>query len=175
MSKDYDIVGVARPFMRELWQELGETVDLTIVSNDQVLFIETFESTNHLKAEYSPVGKKLPLHCTASGKILAAYSPEKISSNWPSPILTAYTPNTITNPLELKKELENVREHGYAMDDGELDQNIKSYSAPIFDGNYAVPAALTVVIPKVDKRVGRGYFNKFASVYSKNQRRIMSI
>ena len=90
----------------------------------------------------------MPLHCTASGKILAAYSPEKISSNWPSAVLTAYTPNTITNPLELKKELENVREHGYAMDDGELDQNIKSYSAPIFDGNYAVPAALTVVIPK---------------------------
>ncbi|MEL7565842.1 MAG: IclR family transcriptional regulator [Dehalobacterium sp.] len=148
VSKDYDIVRIASPFMKNLRDELGETVDLTIINNDQVLLIEEFESVYRLKAGYSQVGKKLPLHCTASGKILASYSWEKISSRWPPKILPAYTSKTITDPDVLKKELELVLERGYAMDDEELDVDIMSYSAPIFDRDSSVPAALTVVAPK---------------------------
>lgn len=147
VAKDYDIIRIARPFMRDLWKELGETVDLTVISNDQVLFIEAFESIYHLKAEYSPVGKKLPIHCTASGKILAAFAPQQLSAAWPPQVFEAYTPYTITDPAVLRQELAQVREKGYAMDEGELDENINSYSVPIFCGP-SVQAALTVVVPK---------------------------
>jgi DNA-binding IclR family transcriptional regulator len=147
-SRDYDFVRIACHFMQELRDDVGETVDLTIISNDQVLLIEEIESVNRLRAGYSQIGKKLPLHCTASGKVLAAYAREKISPKWPPKNLPAYTENTITDHKTLEKELVSVLEKGYAIDDEEFDIDIKSYSAPIFDKNDCILAALTIVAPK---------------------------
>jgi DNA-binding IclR family transcriptional regulator len=147
VTMDYDLVRIAHPIMVALRDETQETVDYTILDNNQVLYIELLESPRRIKAESSKVGRKLPLHCTACGKVLAAFSKEKLDANWPPNVLPAFTKRTITNPRRLMKVLDHVRETGYAVDLGELDEGIYAVSAPILDSTNHALAALTIVAP----------------------------
>jgi len=147
VTLDYDIVRMARPVMVRLRDETQETVDYTILDSNQVLYIELLESPRRIKAESSKVGRKLPLHCTACGKILAAFSPNGLDPNWPPKVLPAFTERTITNTKNLLKDLDQVREKGFAVDMGELDEGIYAVSAPILDTNGSALAALTIVAP----------------------------
>lgn len=154
IAKGHDLLSIARPTMIALRDETGETVDCTILDHNQVLYIELLESTHRIKASSSQVGRKLPLHCTACGKVLAAFSKDRLSNDWPPSNLTPYTRKTITDPAKLKTELEKVRKQGYAIDRGELDDGIYAVSAPLFDADSNAIAALTIVAPlsRLDRR-----------------------
>ena len=58
--------------------------------------------------------------------------------------LASYTPNTITNPAALERELSRIREQGYAIDDGEIMLGLRCVAAPIFDGKGQVRYALSI-------------------------------
>ncbi len=148
MFQDADILEISKPFMTELRDDLGETVDLTILDNNQALYIEQLDSVYHLKAEYSAKSRRLPLHCTACGKVLAAFNLERLSHKWPPRHLMAYTQNTVTEREVLLEQLAEVKRLGYAIERGELEDYVNAYSAPIFDGNNIAVAALTIVIPQ---------------------------
>ncbi len=154
-----DIVEIALPIMAPLRDETGETVDLTILDGNQILYIAKLDSNHRLKAS-SGIGKKLPLHCTASGKLLAAYT-NKIPG-WPPNTLTAYTSKTITDIDILQTELQTIRDKGYAVDMGELDEGIVAVSAPIWINKRNVAAALTIVAPesRVDNKTFAGFIAK---------------
>jgi len=75
------------------------------------------------------VGTLAPLHCTALGKSLLAFSTEAV---FPSE-LQAFTPRTITDAETLRRHLEQVRQQGYAVDDEEYDFGVRCVAAPVFD------------------------------------------
>ncbi len=135
---------VARPYLYELSNETDETVELAVLDGNKIFIIDKIDSKQYLKA--SDAGKKLPLHCTASGKILTAYAIKKVL-NWPPKTLEAYTDATITDPTTLLEELEQVRKQGYALDKGELSVDVRAVSAPIRNNQGTVLAALTIVAP----------------------------
>lgn len=141
-----DIDRVARPFLYELRNETKETVDITVLDGDQVLYIDKIESNQPLKAADSEIGKKLPIHCTASGKVLAAFT-TTIIPNWPPEKLKSFTELTITDINDFMAELDTVRENGYAIDRGEINLEVKAIAAPIRNKEGTVIAALTVVAP----------------------------
>jgi IclR family KDG regulon transcriptional repressor len=136
-----DLRREALPHMRKLVQEWDETCDLSIFNQGRAFYIEVLRG-NHALTIAAAVGQRLPIHCTASGKLFLAYlPPEEMNAILNQP-LTAYTENTITSPEMLRDHLEVVRERGYAVDVEEYELGICAIAAPIFDRRGTVIAAI---------------------------------
>jgi len=86
----------------------------------------------------------MPLHAGASSKILLAYLPAEEQDRIMERGLPRYTENTITDPIQLKKELAGIREKGYAYSDQELDSAAKAIAAPIRDHSGKAIAGLSL-------------------------------
>ncbi|WP_404900540.1 IclR family transcriptional regulator [Priestia filamentosa] len=102
-----------RPLIKQLSEKINETVDLSILSNGRVLFVDQIIATHPLQATSQP-GASFPLHCTANGKaILAALSIKEIENLLPLN-LESYTQNTLKRREDLLKELEIIKREGIA-------------------------------------------------------------
>lgn len=135
------VVMDVHPFMEELSRELGETVDLSILDGDRATFVDQVVSPHRLRA-ISAVGESFPLHCCANGKALLAGLP---ADQLPSR-LARLTPNTITSPAALRKELDRVRAERVAYDREEQTEGICAVGAAL-TGVSGVMAAVSVPVP----------------------------
>lgn len=89
------------------------------------------------------LGRRMPLHCTAGGKVLLAFGR---GPHPPDPWL-AYTPQTITNAARLSAELEAVRARGYALEQEEFTAGTTAVAAPVFDHQGQAVAAVLIAGP----------------------------
>ena len=134
------------PYMQKLCEKYKEACDLCILDDGEVLYVEVLRS-NHALNIAAAVGQRLPLHCTASGKIFLAHmAPEQIDK-YLIPPLKAFTTHTITSIPELQEQFAEILKDGYAMDDEELEVGIRAISAPVFDQEGKVVAAVSVPSP----------------------------
>jgi DNA-binding IclR family transcriptional regulator len=141
-----DLRRAAFPYMQQLVERFNETCDLGIFDRSWVLYVEVVHSEHSLTIA-ARVGRHLPAHCTASGRVFLAFlAPEVVEPILDGP-LEACTAKTITSPARLREELEATRQRGYALDDEEFEEGIRAVSAPIrnIDGN--VVAALSMPGP----------------------------
>jgi DNA-binding IclR family transcriptional regulator len=110
-----DFVAIARPYLTQLSSELKETVDLSVVKKDHLVFIDQVIGSQRLRT-VSAVGETFPLYCTANGKAyLASLDNDAIAEL----IGTSYeqrTPRTLTRLDELLRDLKAVRKTGVAID-----------------------------------------------------------
>ncbi|MEN6417511.1 MAG: IclR family transcriptional regulator [Clostridiaceae bacterium] len=144
VGRMWDIRSIAMPYMQKLNAELGEMVQLCTEDHGEILYLEKLDS-NHLIRIVSEIGGRLPLHCTGLGKAMLAFMPPaKVKQIIREHGLTGYTPNTITSPALLEREMEKIREQGYAIDEGEIMLGLYCVAAPIFDGKGQVKYALSV-------------------------------
>lgn len=142
-----DVRRVALPLLRELNQKTQETVHLAILRGDVAVSIEKIPSPQPVGLD-APLGGQMPLHCTGVGKALLAYQGEEVLAPLAkSPGLARMTGRTITNLLQLKKELDHVRERGYALDNEEIVEGLRCVAAPVFDHNGRAVAAFSVAGP----------------------------
>ena len=110
----FHMAEVARETLKSLAKETGETVDLSLIDQDKVVFIEQVAGTHRLTAR-SAVGVSFPLHSSANGKVLlAAMSDEDLAKTRKRMRLTAVTPSTITTWSALEREIELIRQQGCA-------------------------------------------------------------
>ena len=145
--RDMDIRRLARPFMEELRAEVEETIHLAILQGKNTLFIETLESLRALRVG-DRTGISLPAHCTASGKALLAELPvERLNALFPSEQLIGLTPNSLISRGALERELNQVRERGYATNFDESEPDVSAVSAVIRDRMSRLKASLTVSAP----------------------------
>lgn len=136
-----------RPYLRKLRDLTGETANLTIMDNYQIVYIAQEES-NRLVKMFTTTGATAPLHCTGAGKILLAHKPEEIQNLILERIeLTKYTDNTIVNKEELLNELKKIRENGYGFDNEERELGVSCIGAPVFDLNNDAIACITISGP----------------------------
>ncbi|MDK2856689.1 MAG: IclR family transcriptional regulator, acetate operon repressor [Bacillota bacterium] len=133
----------ALPFLKELSEKSGHTVHLVLLSGYDPIYVEKVENP-HSVVTYSQIGKKLPLHATAAGKVLLAHLPPTDQEEVLRGRLTAYTPNTITDPAVLRDHLARVVQQGYAVDDEELELGLRCVAAPIRGPRGQVVAALSL-------------------------------
>jgi len=118
---------VAKPFLRELMEKSGECSHVAILSQGKVLYIDQVESAASLRVN-AEIGSLSPLHCTALGKSLLAYSRIPLPQT-----LERFTENTLVTSDALRRNLELVREQGYALDNEEFDLGVRCIAAPVFD------------------------------------------
>jgi IclR family KDG regulon transcriptional repressor len=141
-----DVRRAAQPYMQRLVDKFEESCTLGVFDRGQVLYVEVVHS-NHSLTIAARVGRHLPAHCTASGKVLLAFLPPEVVEPVLSAPLATYTGKTITSPERLREELRMVRQRGYALADEELEMGIWAISAPIWDINRNVLAAMSIPFP----------------------------
>lgn len=144
-----DVRTVAHPFLKELAAKSNEVAHLVILDGDEAVYIDKVEGNRTIRM-YSQIGRRVPLHSTAVGKAILAYLP------WPEVQgllarrgLTRFTDRTVTEWPVLAEQLEQIRQKGYAVDDGENEEGIRCVGAPIFDYENRVVAALSISGPEV--------------------------
>ncbi|GMG96337.1 IclR family transcriptional regulator [Tepidimicrobium xylanilyticum] len=138
---------VLKPYLEKLKALTGETANLTVMDNKQIVYIAQAES-NRLVKMFTTIGATAPLHCTAGGKVLLAFKPKDIRNSILDEIeLIKYTENTIVNKEEFLKELEEVRKQGFAFDNQEREIGVSCIGAPIFDLNDHAIACITISGP----------------------------
>jgi len=144
-----DIKELAHPVMQELLDRYNETVNLAILDRDDVVYIDQLESNNIVIVRmFARVGNRGPAYCTGSGKILlAGLDIEEFLRYLKNVTLRGFTSDTITDPISLSRELDRVRENGYALDLGERDEGVGCVAAPIKNREGKVVAALSVSGP----------------------------
>jgi IclR family acetate operon transcriptional repressor len=141
-----DLRREAQPYMDDLARRLGETCDLGVYDRGEVLSIEVVQGNRALTIA-AAVGRSLPVHATASGKVLLAHMPENERDEYLGRTLAGFTPRTIAKGDELRRQLELVRDLGYAIDDEEFETGIRAVSAPVRNRDGAVVAAMSVAGP----------------------------
>lgn len=118
---------VAKPFLRELMEKTGECSHAGILAQGRVLYIDQVESPASLRVN-AEVGSLAPLHCTALGKVLLAYGRIPLPA-----VMERFTEHTLVTSDALRKNIEKVKNQGYAVDDEEFDLGVRCVAAPVFD------------------------------------------
>ena len=127
-----DLRNIARPYMQELSDTLQVTSHVAVMSGKHSMILEVFDTPHHIKPS-SVAGALLPLHCTSHGKILLAFAVKEPLETFLEDVeMEKKTENTITTISALEKEVDNVRQCGYAMDNLEYFPDIRCLAAPLW-------------------------------------------
>ena len=142
-----DFRRAALPLLRELNLRTQETVHLAVLQERRAIFIEKFESPQPVGLD-ARLGGTMPLHCTGVGKTLLAFQGEDLLNQIvQSPGLTRLTAHTLTGISSLRKELERIREQGYALDQEEAVEGLRCVAGPVFNYMGQIVAAFSVAGP----------------------------
>ncbi len=141
---DAELVAAAQPVLERLGDRTGETINLAVPSGGEVNQIAQVDS-RYLLGATNWVGLRVPLHCSALGKVFLAYGTAAL----PSGRLEKRTARTITSRAELEAELRSVRERGYAVAREELEPGLIAIAAPVRGHRGTVVAAVSVSGPSV--------------------------
>lgn len=144
--KGLDFYDVSHPHLEHLAKITGQTVHLGIHDNGKILYLNKLENPGTIISQPSAIGYRLPMHCTAMGKVLLAFSDneETLNNIIEKGKLKKFTKNTITKKNILIEELEDIRNKGYAIDNEEVQTGLCCIAAPIRDYTGRVIAAISV-------------------------------
>lgn len=134
---------VSRPVLESLAQESDEAATLEVLAGNHVLIVDEV-SSRHPMGMSQDVGSRLPAHATATGKLLLAYASEETLNGALRLPLVRLTGQTIVDLTRLRKQLAAIRQQGYAVATGELEQGFVAVAAPIYDRERQVVAAISV-------------------------------
>jgi len=146
-GKHPPLTEIAVPHMRRLLDTYGETVNLGVLREGRVLYLEMLESAHSFRMA-AAVGTISPIHSTALGKAIAAFLPETaVDATIRTRGLPALTPRTITSRAAWKRELSRTRARGYAEDNGETEPEVICIGAPVFGPEGDVIGAISLSGP----------------------------
>lgn len=130
----------ARPCLAELVEISGETANLAVLEGDDVVYVAQVPSRHTLRM-FAEVGRHVPPHSTAVGKVLLASMPrERALSILRRTGLPAHTATTITDLAAFTAELDAVRRNGWAVDEEEQESGVRCVAVPVGGGDRVVAA-----------------------------------
>lgn len=145
-AEDLEIREVALPVMRELNALTQENVHLAVPDGDWVTLVEKVDSAKAVRT-FHRLGAMAPIHASSTGKsILACRSREEVQGVIDRG-LDRYNDRTIVDPAALWRELERIRELGYAVNRGEWREDVTALGAALLDAEGRPLAALSVSVP----------------------------
>jgi IclR family acetate operon transcriptional repressor len=146
-SSEVELVTTAKPFLEDLSATSGESSHLGLPSGSEVVIAARVAGTGSFQLVERTGGLR-PAHCTGLGKVLlAAMQPAHLERYLASAELKGWTPKTITDPEQLRAEIERVRRMGVGYDDAEFDNEVRCVAAPVFDFSGHVVAAVGISGP----------------------------
>lgn len=142
----------ALPFMEDLYEATHEIVNLAVLDDCEMVYIEKISGHRRVPIE-TRLGCRMPAHCTALGKAVLAFLEPAATERVIAEGLPAKTPRSITDGAALRKELKDVARNRISIDKGEYMPNVVCIAAPILNGDKAT-AAISVTGPaqRIDVR-----------------------
>jgi len=142
-----NLIEASQKIMRGLMEKTGETANLGIADNGDIVFISQVETHHPIRAFFR-AGTKSPMHASGIGKAMLAHMPDKAVLK----ILTQsgqpqFTPHTLTTPEPLLADLRNVSACGYALDNEERYVGMRCIAAPVFNARQEVIAGISISGP----------------------------
>jgi IclR family pca regulon transcriptional regulator len=139
-----DVRQVARPYLEQLSQELNLTTSLGILDGLWVVYADRIRN-RAIVGILLGLGDRIPVHCSSMGKVMLAYLPEpELEIHLGEADLIPCTPRSIASMEVFKAELLEVKQQGFAFNDGELYSGLRAIAAPIFNSKRQVVAAVNV-------------------------------
>lgn len=142
-----DIYRVSHPVLAELAAQCGENCAVSVLRKSHVIELDSIQSEHPVQV-VKRVGVHLPVHCTAAGKMLIACEGEEVArlllGDAP---LERYTERTLTDREQLMPQLRDIVANGYAVDDQELDPDVRSVAAAVRDYSGKVVGAVVITGP----------------------------
>jgi DNA-binding IclR family transcriptional regulator len=134
----------------EVAARCDETVHVAVLDGTDVVYVAKVDSTHSVRM-VSAVGRRLPAHCTAVGKmLLAGLSDDEFARRYPpGTALAAMTQNSITSPEKLAGEIAQIRAEHLAYDDCESNASVACVAAPVYDSTGKMAAAMSISVPTV--------------------------
>jgi DNA-binding IclR family transcriptional regulator len=138
----------ATPVLQDLVEKFNETMHLSVLRGNHVFCLQKLESNRAVRT-HSRVGTHGPLHCTGSGKVLAAYlfDDDQLRLMEQEEGFTPFTDTTISDLRVLRDHLAQVRSQGYAVDDREHEAEVRCIAVPVRDASAKVIAAISMTGP----------------------------
>jgi DNA-binding IclR family transcriptional regulator len=139
--QSHDLRDRFRPLLERLAADTGETATLEVLYDGEVLILDEVAGPRVLSSA-GHIGTRWPLHATSTGKVLLAMQPAALAALRRP--LARHTRTTITDMAALERELERVRERGYAIVLGELEDGFNAVAVPVRDALGEVVAAISL-------------------------------
>ncbi len=147
---DHEFSGLrqkAHPEMRQLVDTFHETVNLAVLSNSEIVYIDMLEPPRPLRAS-ARIGHRHPAHSTSLGKAILAYLPDAQLPLQRDGSLEPMTIKTLTEVSKLRRQVEDVRRRGYAVEVGENEDGLMCIGVPILDRAGYPVAAMSLSAPE---------------------------
>ena len=143
-----DVIATARPYMRQLMEQAGESVNLAMLDRDHAVFLSQIECREMMRMLVA-LGSRAPLHASGAGKaLLAALSEHDFERVIHRAGLPRWTDNTIVSEAILHDDVRQVRRRGYALDNEEHAVGLRCVAATIHDQHSEAVAALSLSGPR---------------------------
>ena len=142
-----DVVTIARPYMRRLMEQSGETANLAILDGTEAVFIDQVQCRETMRTIVR-LGSRVPLHASGVGKAIFASLPdEQIEAIMKVKGLPRITDNTITSSETMWASLRVIRQRGWSFDDEEHAIGTRCVASPIYDEHAEVLGAISLAGP----------------------------
>lgn len=149
--------GARRAVLQELCEQTGETCNLGALAGNEVVYLDRVETQWPLALRFRP-GSRVPIHCTAIGKLLLAGMPRRRQERMLRGVpLKAYTGATITDPGTLQRQLDGIREQGFAIDNEEFLAGVVCAAVPITGPRRYGGLAVSAPAARMDAGRARGH------------------
>jgi DNA-binding IclR family transcriptional regulator len=144
-SMSSNLTEILHPHLSGLRDEVGETVDLSILSGGSAVFIDQIPAQQRLVA-LSGIGERFPLHCTANGKAILACFTKQDAIALIERSVAEHPDHPLSDRAKLLRELDTVRRRNIAFDLGEHDVGISAAGVAVLDA-YGRPVAVSIPAP----------------------------
>ena len=141
-----DLRRLAAPFLHSLCDQYHENVNLSVLDDTDVVYVDVIESSQRVKLAASS-GQRLPAFCTASGKAILAFVPEENVKRILERGVSRYTQNTILSQKAFFENIQEARERGFALSEQEFEEGINAIAAPIFNSKSKPIASVSIAGP----------------------------
>lgn len=152
-SRQRNLREAASPYMQDLYDAAKQNVQLAVIDGLQALCLERIYGKRAVSTE-TDVGGRMPLHATATGKSLLAFSPLEFVHEVLEAGLERYTHHTLVDVGRLMDELEEIRDTGVAYSHGERSLGVVAVASPILGKRCRLLGSVGIVAP-VGTRTGR--------------------
>lgn len=143
-----DVSNEARPMLMDLRAQTNETILLALPDDSQIMYVFHLESSHAIRMR-SDIGVRKPMVCTAEGQAILAFMNEEDREAVLDGAIEKRTPHTITDPVKLRAKIDEVRLHGYSLEDQESEIGMRSLAAPIFNSDRHVVGSVAIAGPVV--------------------------
>ncbi|GAA3315586.1 IclR family transcriptional regulator [Arthrobacter ramosus] len=146
-SRALNLQELALPFMEDVQATVHQHTTLAVLNQGAVLYVERLSSPDS-KLNAAHIAQRMPIHAASSGLVLLAYSPPAFQDKVLSAPLAKVTPETITDPLLIRKHLAEIRQRGYVALPGIGVTEWTGIAVPVFGANNEIAAALNAIVPR---------------------------